>query len=88
MNPDIPMRGWTPAEVARMLRIGKDRVRSMIHSGELPAINTAPVRCGRPRYVVLPDGLAAFMKTHTAVDAKPSPRRRRRQSGTIDYFPD
>jgi hypothetical protein len=58
----------------------------MIRSGELAAINTAPAKCGKPRYVILPHGLAAFMKTHAAAGSKPSPRRRR-QTGVIDYFP-
>ena len=47
-------RGMTPREFARYARLSPDRVRAMIASGELGAVNTAPARCGRPRYVILP----------------------------------
>jgi hypothetical protein len=76
----------TPAELARMLRMGRDRILGMIRRGELPAINTAPARCGRPRYVILPDHLAHYLSSHLAAEPKPSPRRRKR-SQMVDYFP-
>ena len=52
--------GLTTAAVARWYCIGEDRVRAMIESGELAAINTAPVACGKPRYIVLPALSTAF----------------------------
>jgi hypothetical protein len=93
MASDIPLsphtgeRGMTPNELARVLRVSPDRVRLWIRNGELPAINTAAVRCSRPRFVVLPHHLAEFERRRQAAAPK-SPPRRRRRSATVDYFPD
>jgi hypothetical protein len=83
-----PQRGMTPAEVGKLLRIGPDRVRAMIACGELGAIDTAPRRCGRPRYVILPHHLAAWEMSHQAVTPPDAPRPRRRKEKVPDYFPD
>jgi hypothetical protein len=79
--------GYTPADLARLLRVSPDRVRLWIHNGELPALNTASARCGRPRYVVLPHHLAEFERGRQAAAPKP-PARRRRKPPMVDYFPD
>jgi excisionase family DNA binding protein len=81
-------RGMTPREVAAYLRISADRVRAMIARGELGAIDTSPNRCGRARFVVLPEHLAAFEKARRVTPPpKPAPRRKRRPTGYIDYYP-
>ena len=81
-------RGLTPRELAGLLRVSPDRIRSWIANGELGAVNTATVRCGRPRYVILPDQLAEFVRSRRAsTPAKPKPRRKRQQVAK-DYFPD
>jgi transposase len=82
-------RGSTVAEVARRYRVSPDKVRAWIKRGELAAINTASRRCGKPRYVVLPDHLAEFERRHRAATpaVKPAPRRRR-QPVAIDFYPD
>lgn len=79
-------RGYTPRELARVLRVSPDRIRAWISSGELGAVNTAPTRCGRPRYVVLPHHVAAWEQGRLAAQPRPAPRRRR--ATTRDYFPD
>jgi hypothetical protein len=82
-----PTPGLTVADFARRYRVGEDKVRSWIVRGELAAINTAAVLCGRPRWVITPDALAAFERRRGAgTPAKPS-RRRRRQT-PVDYYPD
>jgi hypothetical protein len=59
-----------------------------IRSGELGAINTAGVRCGRPRYVILPSHLAAFTTARqVGARAAATPRRRQRVAA-VDYFPE
>ena len=83
-----PGRGLTVADVAQRYRVSPDKVRGWIVCGELLAINTASVLCGRPRYVVPPDALAAFERRRSAaVPPKPRRRRRRQDAGYIDYFP-
>jgi transposase len=82
---DAATAGLTVAEVARRFRVGEDKVRSWIKSGELAALNTASALCGRPRFVVTPDALAAFERRRSA--AAPKPARRRRPAPTIDYYP-
>jgi excisionase family DNA binding protein len=79
-------RGLTTREVARYLRLSPDRVRAMIAAGELGAVNTAAARCGRPRYVVLPEHLAAWVRQRAA---GPPPRatRQKQRSPTVDFYP-
>lgn len=79
--------GRTVAEVARLLRVGADKVRAWIRRGELAALNTADPG-DRPRFVVLPDQLEAFRRQRAAApppEAKPA--RRRRSTAMRDYFP-
>jgi excisionase family DNA binding protein len=85
---EVGSRGYTPREVAKMLRVSPDRVRAMIQRGELGALNLAQRRSGRPRYVVMPCHLEAFCRSRQAVpEVAPAPRRRR-AAGRIDYYPD
>jgi excisionase family DNA binding protein len=79
-------RGYTPNELAKVLRVSPDRIRAWIQAGELGAINTARHRCGRPRYVVLPDHVAEFTKRRKA-STPPKPSRRRKPSPIVDYYP-
>src|SRR5262245_2157100 len=85
--PAAAERGYTPRELAKILRVNADKVRALIRSGELGAINTATVRCGKPRFVVLPSHLAEFEQgRRISPPAKPA-RQRARQRDMIDYFP-
>jgi hypothetical protein len=84
--PETLGRGYTVAEVARRYRVGQDKVRGWIRRGELAAINTATVLCGKPRWVITPDALAVFEKRR-ATGPAPKQKRRRRQPEVIDFFP-
>jgi hypothetical protein len=85
----LPMeRGYTPNELAAILRIGPDRIRSMIASGELGALNLAPSRCHRPRHVVLPHHLREFEQARRVVTPPPKPARRKKRTTLVDYYPD
>ena len=69
-------RCLSPRQVARYLRLRLARVLAMIHTGELVAANTA--RPGaKPRYVVPPESLAAWLKARSV---QPEPVQRRRQA--------
>ena len=78
---------WTPNELAALLRKSADWVRSAIKRGELGAI-AIPDRRGRVRYVILRHHLTEFEKRHEAAEPPQPPRRQRRPSRLIDYFPD
>lgn len=81
-------RGFTPRELAKVLRVSPERVRGWIQSGELRALNLASARCRKPRYVILPHHLAEFERGRRICPlAKPGPRRKRHQA-MIDYYPD
>ena len=86
---DTPARGLTPSEASRLLRVSADRVRDWIKRGELGAIDTAPHRCGKPRFIILPEHLSEFVRRRRAATpaARPAPRRRLRKVA-VDYFPD
>jgi excisionase family DNA binding protein len=78
----------TPAELARYLRVSPDFIRDEIRAGRMKAINTSRVRCGRPRYVVLPHHLAEWERSREATPmAQPAPRRKKR-TDAIDFYPD
>jgi hypothetical protein len=79
--------GSTVADLARRWRVGEDKIRGWIAKGELKATNTATTLCGRPRWVISADAVAEFERRRASGPA-PKPRRRPRQTGLVDYFPD
>jgi hypothetical protein len=83
----LPAAGYTVADVARRYRVSPDKVRAWIDRGELAAVNTSAALCGRPRWVIPPEALAAFERRR-AGGSPPKPARRRRRPEIIDYFPD
>lgn len=80
--------GLTVADVARRYRVGEDKVRAWIAKGELAAVNTATVICGKPRWVISPDALLAFERRRAGGPPPKAPPRRKRGSDVIDYYPD
>jgi hypothetical protein len=64
-----------------------DRIRAMIKCNELGAINTAPRRGGKPRYIILPQHIAAWEQTRQAAAPPAAPRRKKRTQG-VDFYPD
>jgi hypothetical protein len=80
-------RGYTPNELAHVLRVSPDRIRGWIAAGELGAINLARHRCGKPRYVILPQHLAEFERRRAAAPP-PKPAMRIKRTDIVDYYPD
>src|SRR5438094_6587474 len=71
-----------------MLRCSSDSIRTMIRSGKLGAIYMRQTQSGKPRFIVMPEHLAAFVEANKVyVPPKPE-RRHRRPKDMIDYFPD
>lgn len=88
MPNDTPTEiGYTVREVARRYRVGEDKVRAWIKAGELAAINTAAVTCGKPRFVITADALVRF-EHRRAVGPPPKVQKRRRKTEQIDFYPD
>jgi transposase len=87
VRPDLT-RGYTVRDVATRLRVGEDKVRSWINSGQLAALNTAAVLCGKPRWVITPEALAAFERGRSAAPPPRPARRRRQPAGMVDFYPD
>jgi excisionase family DNA binding protein len=80
-------RGLTVRDVARRLRVGEDKVRTWIRNGEMRAVNTAAVLCGRPRWVIPAAALSDFERRRSA-GPPPNPARRMRRTAMVDYYPD
>jgi hypothetical protein len=79
--------GLTVADVARRYRVSPDKIRAFIAKGEIVAVNTATVLCGKPRWVITPEALVAFERRR-AGGPPPKPARRRKRREMVDYFPD
>jgi hypothetical protein len=67
--------------------MGEDKVRWLIATGQLAAVNTAAVLCGRPRWVITPEAIAEFERLRRP-SPPPKPPRRRRKPAVRDYYPD
>jgi excisionase family DNA binding protein len=78
----------TPPEVAKLLRIGNNKVLSMIRSGELRAIDIATPGSKRPRFRINEADLHACEAGREVVaPPKPTPRKKRPEAaGVKQYF--
>jgi hypothetical protein len=83
---NLLLSGLTVREFVRRYRVGEDKVRGWIRRGELAAINTASALCGKPRWVILPDALAAFENRRLCATPQKPPRRRK-PTCMVDYYP-
>jgi len=79
--------GFTVLEVSTRHRVSPDKVRGWIRTGELFAINTSDTRCGRPRWVIPPEALAAFEQRRAGGPPAKPPPRRRRPPALVDFYP-
>jgi excisionase family DNA binding protein len=61
---ELPARGLTVAELAKLLRVGRSKIRRWIAEGQLRAVDLGDP--GRPRLVITPDRLEAFLKGREA----------------------
>jgi excisionase family DNA binding protein len=84
-NP-TPSRWFTAPEVAKLFHVSDDKVRSLIASGELRAVNLASRAGRRPRWRISAADLATFEARRAAVPARPVPKRRRKPNRVVEYF--
>jgi hypothetical protein len=83
-----PPRGYTVRDVSRRYRVSPEKVRAWIARGELLAINTASVMCGKPRWVVTAEALEQFERGRQTAAPPPKVVRHKRPKGTVDFYPD
>ena len=74
--------------LARRWGISPCKILAWIRSGELPAINAATNRAGRPRYLIDIADLVIFENRRSAArPPPPSPRRKRKKfEDVIEFF--
>jgi hypothetical protein len=85
-DPPRTARGLTIRDVAIRYKVGRDKVRAWVRSGQLAAVNVASVVSAKPRWIILPSALAAFEGRRASGPAPGAPRRRKATG--FDFFPD
>ena len=80
-------RKLTPPLLAKRWGVSAEKVLTFIHSGELRAVDVAAKGSSRPRYVIDEKDVATFeARRANTSNAKPQPRRRRKNSGDVVEF--
>jgi len=79
-------RALSVREVSELLGIRTHGVLSLIHSGELRAVDVSLKQGGRPRWRILPDDLDGFLLRRTHQVPAPRRRKRRRTANVKQYF--
>lgn len=80
---------FTPLEIAARLRVGLDKVKGWIKSGELKAVNAASGK--KEKYRIHRDSLAKFEELRTVSPVAASvaaSRRKRLAKPKINFFPE
>lgn len=81
MTELIQSQKWlTPPQLARQWGVAPEKIHTLIHSGQLEAVNLATNPNGRPRWRISAEAIKAFQQ-HRA-SKPPAPRRRRRRKRT------
>jgi hypothetical protein len=76
----------TPPQLARQWGVDVQKVLYWIKNGELPAINLATRRDGRPRYAIDKADIALFEAARAVTPPAPRVRRRRVDPSVIQFF--
>lgn len=79
------MTYYTPPQVAKLLKVRRDKVVRWIKAGKLRAIDVAEGG-SRNLYRVSQAALDEFEKAQQVKSLPPSPRRQRRPSEDVVYF--
>ena len=89
MHSATVARHLTPADVAERLNCRPSKVRDLINSGQLPAINAAlNPRGKKPRWQITMDALEAFERGRMTRTPAVATARPRKQAGleVIQFF--
>jgi excisionase family DNA binding protein len=79
------MTGYTVADLAKRLRIGRDKVRGFIQRGEIVAVNVAGTLAGKPQWRITAESVERFENRRSSA---PTPTVRRIKRAQVDYYPD
>ncbi len=82
-HPACQVLSWTPAQLARALQVSRSKILGWIKSGELVATDVGI--SGRPRFIVMADNLAEFLRGRET--AKQALQRCRRVRKSRRYVP-
>jgi hypothetical protein len=81
------MSFFTVPQIAEMLGTDQKKVIGWIDSSELVAINIAKnPRGARPRWRILQSEFERFLQARQSQPATPTPPRRRKPEGVIEFF--
>jgi transposase len=80
-------RGSTTRDLAQRFRVSEEKIRKWIELGEIVAINTAAARCGRPRWIITPEAVAAFERRRAGGPTPKPQRQKARPQTATDYYP-
>jgi hypothetical protein len=79
--------GLSVRQFAQKWKIGEDKVRHFISTGELKAFNFSTSPLKRPQYRISPAAEAEFLQRRQSGPA-PKPPKRLKRSDIIDFYPD
>lgn len=82
-------RYFTTESLATYLVVAPAKIRAWVATGELPAVNVATNRSGRPRYRFDPVDVELFLtrrRTGGEQSARPPPPRRKRPATDVIRF--
>lgn len=79
------MKRLTPAEVAEILRCDRDKVLTLIHAGQLRAINVSMGK-SKPRWIIRLEDVEAFENSRCNFGGGEKVAKPRRLPPVKDYF--
>ena len=84
------LRAITIAEFAELYRVGPDKARHWIATGELTALNVAANRNGKPRWIITQQAIREFelVRKNAAAQHRPQQQQVRRghERGEVKAF--
>jgi len=80
-----PQAALTPPELAKLLAVDPDRVRTWCKNGTIRAIDVSEnPGTGKPRFRIMPDAIEEFLASRSVTP--PPPRRQRRKKSARTYY--
>lgn len=84
---DTAHHGYSVADLARRWKVGEDKVRAFLRTGELIGVNAAANLSARPQWRITRESIELFERRRSSAPPSKQPCSRRRQLGQTDYYP-